>query len=111
MLGYKNNKTAMIFSNWITPKKIRTFSAVCTEAVIISDYITQEIKIEKKDETEVPRNEKKEPLLLEIESFIDAIQGKNNLIVLPQQAVNVTKIAEAALLSSQRGVPIYLDLK
>jgi len=111
MLGYKNNKTAMIFSNWITPKKIRTFSAVCTEAVIISDYITQEIKIEKKDETEVPRNEKKEPLLLEIESFIGAIQGKNNLIVLPQQAVNVTKIAEAALLSSQRGVPIYLDLK
>ena len=111
MLGYKNNKTAMIFSNWITPKKIRTFSAVCTEAVIISDYITQEIKIEKKDETEVPRNEQKEPLLLEIQSFIGAIQGKNNLIVLPQEAVNVTKIAEAALLSSQKGVPIYLDLK
>jgi hypothetical protein len=25
--------------------------------------------------------------------------------------VNVTKIAEAALLSSQKGTPIYLDLK
>jgi hypothetical protein len=25
--------------------------------------------------------------------------------------VNVTKIAEAALLSSQRGTPIYLDLR
>ena len=111
MLGYKNNKTAMIFSNWITPKKIRTFSAVCTEAVIVSDFISQEIKVEKKDEIEIPRNEKKEPLLLEIESFIAVIEGKKALVVEPQQAINVNKIAEAALLSSQRGVPIYLDLK
>ena len=111
MLGYKNNKTAIIFSNWITPKKIRTFSAVCTNAVIVSDFISQEIKIERKDETEIPRNEQKEPLLLEIQNFIGAIEGKNDLVVKPQQAVNVTKIAEAALLSSQKGVPIYLDLK
>ncbi|MDH3610883.1 MAG: Gfo/Idh/MocA family oxidoreductase [Nitrosopumilus sp.] len=111
MLGYGNNKTAIIFSNWITPKKVRTFSAVCTDAVIVSDFISQEIKVGKKDETEIPRNEQQEPLLLEIQSFIGAIRGKNNLIVESQQAVNVTKIAEAALLSSQKGVPIYLDLK
>jgi UDP-N-acetylglucosamine 3-dehydrogenase len=111
MLGYKDNKTAIIFSNWITPKKVRTFSAVCTNAVIVSDFISQEIKVGKKDETEIPRNEHKEPLLLEIQNFIGAIDGKNELIVEPQQAVNVTKIAEAALLSSQKGVTIYLDLK
>jgi len=111
MLGYKENKTAIISSNWITPKKIRTFSAVCTDAVIVSDFISQEIKVERKDETEIPRNEQQEPLLLEIQNFIGAIEGKNELLVKPQQAVNVTKIAEAALLSSQKGVPIYLDLK
>ena len=111
MLGYKNNKTAIIFSNWITPKKVRTFSAVCTDAVIVSDYISQEIKIERKDETEIPRYEQKEPLMLEIQSFLGAIEGKNNLMIEPQEAVNVTRIAEAALLSSQKGVPIYLDLK
>ena len=111
MLGYKDNKTAIIFSNWITPKKVRTFSAVCKDAVIVSDFISQEIKIGKKDETEIPRIEQKEPLLLEIQNFLGAIQGKNDLVVKPQQAVNVTKIAEAALLSSQKGVPIYLDLK
>ena len=110
MLGYKDNKTANITSNWITPKRIRTFSAVCTDAVIVSDFISQEIKVERKDETEIPRNEPKEPLLLEIQNFIDAIKGKNELLVKSQQAVNVTKIAEAALLSSQKGVPIYLDL-
>jgi UDP-N-acetylglucosamine 3-dehydrogenase len=57
------------------------------------------------------QNEKQEPLLLEIKSFLEAIEGKNELVVKSQEAVNVTKIAEAALLSSQKGIPIYLDLK
>jgi len=111
MLGYKNDKVAIISSNWITPKRVRTFTAVCTDAIITSDFISQEVKVEKKEETEIPRNEKQEPLLLEIQSFLGAIEGKNELVVKSQQAVNVTKIAEAALLSSQKGIPIYLDLK
>lgn len=111
MLGYRNEKTAIISSNWVTPKKVRTFSAVCTDAIITSDFISQEVKIEKNKETEIPRSEKKEPLLLEMESFVGAVRGENGPVVKPQQAVNVTRIAEAALLSSQKGVPIYLELK
>jgi len=111
MLGYKNDKVAIISSNWITPKRVRTFTAVCTDAIITSDFISQEVKVEKKEETEIPRNEKQEPLLLEIQSFLGSIEGKNDVVVKSQQAVNVTKIAEAALLSSQKGIPIYLDLK
>lgn len=111
MLGYKNDKVAIISSNWITPKKIRKFNAVCTDAIISSDFITQEITVEKDEESEIVQNEKQEPLLLEIQSFLGAIEGKNEHIVKSQEAVNVTKIAEAALLSSQKGIPIYLDLK
>jgi len=111
MLGYKDNKVAIISSNWITPKKVRKFNAVCTDAIISSDFITQEIIVEKSNESETIQNEKQEPLLLEIQSFLGAIEGKNEQVVKPQEAVNVTKIAEAALLSSQKGVPIYLDLK
>ncbi len=111
MLGYKDDKVAIISSNWITPKKVRRFNAVCTDAIISSDFITQEIIVEKSDESETVQNEKQEPLLLEIQSFLGAIEGKNEQVVKSQEAVNVTKIAEAALLSSQKGVPIYLDLK
>jgi len=111
MLGYKNDKVAIISSNWITPKRVRKFNAVCTDAIISSDFITQEIIIEKSENAETIQNEKQEPLLLEIQSFLGAIEGKNELIIKSQQAVNVTKIAEAALLSSQKGIPIYLDLK
>jgi len=111
MLGYKNDKVAIISSNWITPKKIRKFNAVCTEAIITSDFISQEIIVEKDEESKTIQNEKQEPLFLEIKSFLEAIEGKNELVVKSQEAVNVTKIAEAALLSSQKGIPIYLDLK
>ena len=111
MLGFKDNKVAIISSNWITPTKVRRFDAVCTDGIISSDFLTQEIIVETKDSTEKPKHEKQEPLLLEIQNFLGAIDGKNELIVKPEHAVNVTKIAEAALLSSQKGVPIYLDLK
>jgi len=111
MLGYKDDKVAIISSNWITPKKVRKFNAVCTDAIISSDFITQKIIVEKSNESETIQNEKQEPLLLEIQSFLGAIEGKNEQVVKSQEAVNVTKIAEAALLSSQKGIPIYLDLK
>lgn len=111
MLGYKNDKVAIISSNWITPKKQRKFNAVCTDAIVSSDFITQEIIVEKDEESEKIQKEKQEPLLREIQSFLGAIEGKNEHIVTAQEAVNVTKIAEAALLSSQKGIPIYLDLK
>jgi len=110
-LGFKDNKTATISSNWITPIRVRNFYAVCTEARIFSDFITQEIRIETDNGTDNPKNEKAEPLSLEIKNFLDSIDGKNDLLVKPEQAVNVTKIAEAALLSSQKGTPIYLDLR
>ena len=110
-LGFKDNKTATISSNWITPIRVRNFNVVCTEARIFSDFITQEIRIETDSGTENPKNERAEPLSLEIKNFLDAINGKDDLLVKPEQAVNVTKIAEAALLSSQRGTPIYLDLR
>jgi len=111
MLGFKDNKVAIISSNWITPTRVRNFSAVCTEGIISSDFISQEVRIETKNDSEIPRKEKQEPLQLEIQNFLGAIEGKNELRVKPEQAVNVTKIAEASLLSSQKGTPIYLELK
>ena len=111
MLGFKDNRVAVIASNWITPTRVRKFSAVCGDAIITSDFISQEIKIETNNGTEIPRKEVEEPLFLEIKNFLAASEGKEEIIVKPEHAVNTTKIAEAALLSSQKGTPIYLDLK
>lgn len=111
MLGFKDSKVAIISSNWITNTRIRRFDAICTEAIISSDFLTQEIRVQRGQELETMTAEKQEPLTLEIKSFLDAVEGKQNHRVKAEDAINVTKIAEAALLSSQKGVPIYLDLK
>ena len=111
MLGFKDNRVAIISSNWITPTRVRRFSAVCGDAIISSDFISQEVKVETNNGTEIPRKEIEEPLLLEIKNFLASAEGREKILVEPEHAINTTKIAEAALLSSQKGTPIYLDLK
>ena len=113
MLGFGKDRVAVISSNWITPKKVRNFSAVCTDAIINGDFIKQEITIEDSLSTTTPRRVNLvEPLSLELRSFIEVIEGKRDRPeVSPQEATNVTKIAEAALLSSNTGSPIYLNLE
>jgi UDP-N-acetylglucosamine 3-dehydrogenase len=111
MLGFEHHKVAVIASNWLTPKKVRTFSAVCTDGIITGDFITQEIRIDHADATIVPRHQVQEPLTLELKNFIEAIQGKSKIEVSASDATNVTRIAEAALLSSDTGSPVYLELK
>lgn len=111
MLGFPGQRVAVISSNWLTPKKVRTFSVVCTDGIISGNFITQEIKIDTADEALTPRRPVEEPLKLELQNFIAAIEGKEHTIATAQEAANVTKVAEAALLSSNTGSPIYLDLK
>jgi UDP-N-acetylglucosamine 3-dehydrogenase len=109
MLGFQNQKVAIIASNWITPKKVRRFSAVCSEGIVTGDFITQEIKIDDENKTVIPRRNFQEPLTLELENFLQALSGsKTRFLVTPDDATAVTKIAEAALISSNTGAPIYL---
>ncbi|MBA3749528.1 MAG: Gfo/Idh/MocA family oxidoreductase [Nitrosopumilus sp.] len=109
MLGFQNQKTAIIASNWITPKKVRRFNAVCSEGSITGDFLTQEIKIDDENKTIIPRRQFQEPLTLELKNFLEAISGKiTKFLVTPEDATAVTKIAEAALISSNTGAPVYL---
>src|SRR5688572_27759999 len=97
MLGFEDQKVAIIASNWITAKKVRTFNAVCTEGIISGDFITQELHIDEAERTVTPRRKGNllEPLALELKSFIGALQGKTDesLISAPD-ATNVTRVAE-----------------
>jgi UDP-N-acetylglucosamine 3-dehydrogenase len=111
MLGFGDQRVAVIASNWLTPKKVRTFSAVCTDGIITGDFLTQETRIDSAGEAVVPRRPFQEPLTLELKNFVESIEGKATPIVGASDATNVTRVAEAALLSSNTGSPIYVDLK
>jgi UDP-N-acetylglucosamine 3-dehydrogenase len=114
MLGFEDQRVAIIASNWITPKRVRRFSAVCTDGIIAGDFISQEIRIDDMNATTIPRREFKEPLSVEITSFLDSVTGTHNVtdtLVSSIEATRVTKVAESAILSSNTGSPIYLDFK
>ncbi len=114
ILGFQDQKFAVISSNWITPKKVRRFSAICTNGVINGDFITQEITIDSAETTIIPRYERVEPLTLELKCFLDTIRNSADMdenIVSSNESINVTKVAEAALLSNYTGAPIYINME
>jgi UDP-N-acetylglucosamine 3-dehydrogenase len=47
---------------------------------------------------------------LELENFVKSLSGNiTQYLVTPEDATAVTKIAEAALISSNTGTPVYLS--
>ncbi len=108
MLGYKENKTGIILSNNHSSKQVRSIRAICSEGLIFSNLISQEIKCENEKSHVFPKGDSR---LLQIQNFINAIEEKNEILISSGEVINAVKIAEAAFLSSKQGVPIYLDLK
>ena len=109
-LGFKGMKTAFIVSNWVTPKRLRHLTIVCTQGVISLDFVTQETRFDDAKGTSIPRRDFKEPLMAEMSAFLDSLKNGNPPLVKPEDGLNNTIIAEAALASNSSGAPIYLNL-
>jgi UDP-N-acetylglucosamine 3-dehydrogenase len=109
-LGFEESKTAFLVSNWVTPKRQRQLSVVCSQGVIALDFITQETRFDDAKGTSIPRRDFKEPLTAEMEAFVDAIKNNRAPLVKPRDGLNNTIVAEAALASSASGMPIYVKL-
>ncbi len=109
-LGFVKEKSAFIVSNWVTPKRLRQLAVVCTQGIMALDFLTQEIRFENSTGTTIPRREFSEPLLAELEAYVESIRNGKQPLVKPQDGWNNTMIAEAALASSRSGNPIYLSL-
>jgi UDP-N-acetylglucosamine 3-dehydrogenase len=110
ILGFDSQKTAFIASNWVTPKRVRQLTTVCSEGVANINFITQEIQIDDSTGTTISKKPYKEPLKIELKHFIDCIDHNKEPLISAKDASNVTKIAEAALISSKSGAPIYMNL-
>lgn len=109
MLGYENNKTAIILSKGISSEKMKKMRVICSDAVLELDLHTDEIMISGQQSLGVTK--RVNTMKHHIQNFIESAEGKNKLFVKPNEIINLTKIAEGALLSGKQGVPIYLDLK
>jgi UDP-N-acetylglucosamine 3-dehydrogenase len=110
VLGFKGHRSAILTSNWVTPKKERRLEAVFTEGVVSINFVTQEVRLDSETSTEIPRLQSQEPLSAEIKSFLDCVEKGRKPLVDGWDAIKTSKIAEAASYSSERGLPIFLQL-
>lgn len=108
LLGFSGQKTAFLVTNWITPNRVRTLSAVFSGGVVDVDFVTQQTSIHEGAATTVPTRPYQEPLMLELREFVNAIQEKRQPLVTGKDGLNVIRVAEAVLASSSSGTPIYL---
>ncbi len=110
LLGFGDERSAFITTNWVTPMRIRQLNAVFTKGVVTVDFITQEMQVHEEEGTRVPKHVFAEPLVLELKEFVSAIEEKRQPLVTGRDGLSVIRIAEAVLASSKSGAPIYLPV-
>jgi predicted dehydrogenase len=108
LMGFSGQKTAFLVTNWITPNRVRTLSAVFSGGVVDIDFVTQQTSIHEGAATTVPVRPYQEPLMLELKGFVNALEEKRQPLVTGRDGLNVTRVAEAVLASSSSGTPIHL---
>jgi len=108
MLGFSGQKTAFLVTNWVTPNRVRTLSAVFTGGVVDVDFVSQGTSVHVGGETRVPTMTFQEPLMLELKEFVSASAEGRKPIVTGEDGLRATRVAEAILASSSSGAPIYL---
>jgi len=108
MLTFEGGKSGFIESNWLTPYKTRILVVTGSEAIMKLDYITQELTIEKAEETVQPRYPWQEPLKLELQHFANCVLKREKPLITGMDGLKALQIAEAALKSSAKGRVIKL---
>ena len=108
MLGFSGQKTAFLTTNWVTPSRVRTLTAVFLNGVVDVDFVSQQTEIHEEKGTTIPTRSPQEPLMLELREFVTAIREGRQPLVTGEDGLKATRVAEAVLASSASGAPIYL---
>ena len=93
LLGFGDERTAFITTNWVTPSRVRQLSAVFEKAVVTLDFISQEIQVHEESGTRVPKHTVQEPLMLELKEYVAAIAEGRQPLVTGKDGLMVTRIA------------------
>ena len=124
ILNFENDTCGIIEVNWLTPMKIRKMYLTCSENFVEMDYIDQSVtissssfkKINEMDLYHVPIQynvnhvalEKREPLKIEIDDFIDAIRQNRQPLATGEDGLMALKITEAATKSYKKGEEVKI---
>jgi len=105
---FDNNRSAFIETNWLTPRKVRTLTITGTEGLITVEYITQQIIVENNERLYQPFLDYGEPLLRELDSFVNSILNDEPPEVTGVDGLRALEISEAAIQSAKSGKQVSL---
>jgi predicted dehydrogenase len=131
-LTFSKERSAIIQSSWLDPKKIREMTIVGSERMIVYDDVAPQEKIKIFDarverpphydtfaefhyayhygDVYSPYIKQDEPLKTECQHFLDCIRNGRTPITSGTKGMEVVKILEASSLSlKQHGAPIHFD--
>ena len=111
MITFKEEKTAFIEANWLTPRKKRELTITGSNGVLSIRFLTQELVLEKADIVIEPIIKQREPLKLELQHFVECVKDGRKPLVDAIDGLKAVAIAEAILESMESGRVVELDLK
>lgn len=103
IIRFRDDRNAFIEANWLTPRKVRRLIITGTEGLVNVEYIAQEITVENNTRLYQPFIEKKEPLMLELEQFVESILKDEPPEPSGLDGLWALKICRAALQSAETG--------
>jgi len=107
-INYGKNRNAIVSTNWLTPRRIRTLVLTGTEGIINVEYTTQQITIENNAQLTQPYLPYQEPLMLELKSLTDAVRDDTQPQVTGEDGLRALRTCEAALQSAKTGRQVKL---
>lgn len=110
LLKLEGGANVFIEANWLTPRKTRKLVATGTEGIIRLDYLSQEVVVETGKGVFIPAFSYEEPLLRELRSFVNVVDGLEDPKVTGWDGVIALKVADAILNSVRSGRPERVPL-
>ncbi len=108
MITFSNGSTGLLEVNWLTPYKRRALEVTGTGGIIAIDYIDQSIDVNGKFAQKVDITHK-EPLLDELNSFLNSILNETEVEITGEDGLNALKMVLAANKSSREHIPVGLE--
>lgn len=99
LITFREERSAIIEANWLTPRKKRDLRITGTEGVIHVEFLSREVVIEKSDGTYMPMTPNSEPLKNELKYFITSLRKNEDLSPGCIEGVRAMAVAEAILQS------------
>jgi len=109
-LGFTRQRSAIIHSSWLDPRKVREMTIVGSKRMIVYDDVSQLEKIRIFDaRVDVPYIKQEEPLKTECQHFLDCIRSGTDPMSSGEQGLRLVRILESASVSLKNGgAPVSL---